>query len=116
VKLVSEQGVGTIAAGVAKAHADVILISDTTRNRSGAADVAQARGTPWELGLAETHQTLASNGCASCRTSSGRPTEDRSRRDHRRPLGAEEFGFATAPLSCRLCDDARLHLDTCPVG
>ncbi len=86
VKLVSEQGVGTIAAGVAKAHADVILISGHDGG-TGAAPLTSLKhaGTPWELGLAETHQTLAANGLRSRVVAAGRrTTEDRPRRHHRR--------------------------------
>src|SRR6266851_4733864 len=90
-KLVSEVGVGTVAAGVSKAHADVVLISGHDGG-TGAAPLTSLKhaGAPWELGLAETQQTL---------------------------LGAEEFGFASAPLVVAGCVMMRVcHLDTCPVG
>ncbi len=111
VKLVSEQGVGTIAAGVAKAHADVILISGHDGG-TGAAPLTSLKhaGSPWELGLAEAHQTLARNGLRSrVVLQTDGQFENRSRRHHRGTTRAEEFGFATAPLVVfGLCDDARL--------
>jgi glutamate synthase (NADPH) large chain len=119
VKLVSEQGVGTIAAGVAKAHADVILISGHDGG-TGAAPLSSLKhaGTPWELGLAETHQTLAANGLRS-RVVVQVDGQLKTGRDViiAALLGAEEFGFATAPLVVAGCVMMRVcHLDTCPVG
>jgi glutamate synthase (NADPH) large chain len=119
VKLVSEQGVGTIAAGVAKAHADVILISGHDGG-TGAAPLTSLKhaGTPWELGLAETHQTLAANGLRS-RVVLQTDGQLKTGRDVivAALLGAEEFGFATAPLVVSGCVMMRVcHLDTCPVG
>ena len=119
VKLVSEQGVGTIAAGVAKAHADVILISGHDGG-TGAAPLTSLKhaGTPWELGLAETHQTLARNGLRS-RVVLQVDGQLKTGRDViiAALLGAEEFGFATAPLVVSGCVMMRVcHLDTCPVG
>jgi len=119
VKLVSEQGVGTIAAGVAKAHADVILISGHDGG-TGAAPLTSLKhaGTPWELGLAETHQTLAANGLRS-RVALQVDGQLKTGRDViiAALLGAEEFGFATAPLVVAGCVMMRVcHLDTCPVG
>ena len=119
VKLVSEQGVGTIAAGVAKAHADVILISGHDGG-TGAAPLTSLKhaGTPWELGLAETHQTLALNGLRS-RVVVQVDGQLKTGRDViiAALLGAEEFGFATAPLVVSGCVMMRVcHLDTCPVG
>ncbi len=119
VKLVSEQGVGTIAAGVAKAHADVILISGHDGG-TGAAPLTSLKhaGTPWELGLAETHQTLAANGLRS-RVVLQVDGQLKTGRDViiAALLGAEEFGFATAPLVVAGCVMMRVcHLDTCPVG
>ncbi len=119
VKLVSEQGVGTIAAGVAKAHADVILISGHDGG-TGAAPLTSLKhaGTPWELGLAEAHQTLAQNGLRS-RVVVQVDGQLKTGRDViiAALLGAEEFGFATAPLVVSGCVMMRVcHLDTCPVG
>jgi glutamate synthase (NADPH/NADH) large chain len=119
VKLVSEQGVGTIAAGVAKAHADVILISGHDGG-TGAAPLTSLKhaGTPWELGLAEAHQTLAANGLRS-RVVLQVDGQLKTGRDvvMAALLGAEEFGFATAPLVVSGCVMMRVcHLDTCPVG
>ena len=119
VKLVSEQGVGTIAAGVAKAHADVILISGHDGG-TGAAPLTSLKhaGTPWELGLAETHQTLAANGLRS-RVVLQVDGQLKTGRDViiAALLGAEEYGFATAPLVVSGCVMMRVcHLDTCPVG
>jgi glutamate synthase (NADPH/NADH) large chain len=119
VKLVSEQGVGTIAAGVAKAHADVILISGHDGG-TGAAPLSSLKhaGTPWEMGLAETHQTLAANGLRS-RVVLQVDGQLKTGRDVivAALLGAEEFGFATAPLVVSGCVMMRVcHLDTCPVG
>jgi glutamate synthase (NADPH/NADH) large chain len=119
VKLVSEQGVGTIAAGVAKAHADVILISGHDGG-TGAAPLTSLKhaGTPWELGLAETHQTLATNGLRS-RVVLQTDGQLKTGRDVivAALLGAEEFGFASAPLVVSGCIMMRVcHLDTCPVG
>jgi glutamate synthase (NADPH/NADH) large chain len=119
VKLVSEQGVGTIAAGVAKAHADVILISGHDGG-TGAAPLTSLKhaGSPWELGLAEAHQTLAANGLRS-RVVLQVDGQLKTGRDVviAALLGAEEFGFATAPLVVSGCVMMRVcHLDTCPVG
>ena len=119
VKLVSEQGVGTIAAGVAKAHADVILISGHDGG-TGAAPLTSLKhaGTPWEIGLAEAHQTLAANGLRS-RVTLQVDGQLKTGRDVviAALLGAEEFGFATAPLVVSGCVMMRVcHLDTCPVG
>ncbi len=119
VKLVSEQGVGTIAAGVAKAHADVILISGHDGG-TGAAPLTSLKhaGTPWELGLAEAHQTLAANGLRS-RVVLQTDGQLKTGRDViiAALLGAEEYGFATAPLVVSGCVMMRVcHLDTCPVG
>jgi glutamate synthase (NADPH/NADH) large chain len=119
VKLVSEQGVGTIAAGVAKAHADVILISGHDGG-TGAAPLSSLKhaGTPWEIGLAETHQTLAANGLRS-RVVLQVDGQLKTGRDVviAALLGAEEYGFATAPLVVSGCVMMRVcHLDTCPVG
>ena len=119
VKLVSEQGVGTIATGVAKAHADVILISGHDGG-TGAAPLTSLKhaGTPWEIGLAETHQTLAANGLRN-RVVLQVDGQLKTGRDViiAALLGAEEFGFATAPLVVAGCVMMRVcHLDTCPVG
>jgi len=119
VKLVAEQGVGTIAAGVAKAHADVILISGHDGG-TGAAPLTSLKhaGTPWEMGLAEAHQTLAANGLRS-RVVVQVDGQLKTGRDVviAAMLGAEEFGFATAPLVVSGCVMMRVcHLDTCPVG
>lgn len=119
VKLVSEAGVGTIAAGVAKAGAQVILISGHDGG-TGAAPISSIHhaGLPWELGLAETHQTLIQNGL---RTRVTIETDGKlmSGRDVAIAclLGAEEFGFATAPLITMGCAMMRVcNLDTCPFG
>ena len=119
VKLVSEAGVGTIAAGVAKAGAQVILISGHDGG-TGAAPISSIHnaGLPWELGLAETHQTLIQNGLRSRvvietdgKLMSGRDVAIAAL------LGAEEFGFATAPLVSMGCMMMRVcNLDTCPFG
>ena len=119
VKLVSEAGVGTIAAGVAKAGAQVILISGHDGG-TGAAPISSIHhaGLPWELGLAETHQTLIQNGLrgrvvleTDGKLMSGRDVVIASL------LGAEEFGFATAPLISMGCSMMRVcQLDTCPFG
>ncbi len=119
VKLVSEQGVGTIAAGVAKAHADVVLISGHDGG-TGAAPLTSLKhaGTPWEIGLTEAHQTLAANGLRS-RVVLQVDGQLKTGRDVviAAMLGAEEFGFATAPLVVSGCVMMRVcHLDTCPVG
>ena len=119
VKLVSEVGVGTIAAGVAKGHADVILISghDGGTGASPQTSIKHA-GLPWELGLAETHQTLILNNLRS-RVVLETDGQLRTGRDVAIAalLGAEEFGFATAPLVAMGCIMMRVcHLDTCPVG
>lgn len=119
VKLVSEAGVGTIAAGVAKAGADKILISGDSGG-TGASPLSsiQHAGTPWELGLAETHQTLTLNGLRS-RVRIETDGQMRTGRDVAIAalLGAEEFGFATAPLVVQGCIMMRkCHLNTCPVG
>jgi glutamate synthase (NADPH/NADH) large chain len=119
VKLVSEIGVGTVAAGVAKAHADVVLISGHDGG-TGAAPLTSLKhaGTPWELGLAETQQTLVRNGLRD-RIVVQVDGQIRTGRDVvvAALLGAEEFGFATAPLVVSGCVMMRVcHLDTCPVG
>ncbi len=119
VKLVSEVGVGTIAAGVAKAHADVVLISgyDGGTGASPQTSIAHA-GLPWELGLAETHQTLVMNNLRS-RIAVETDGQLKTGRDVviAALLGAEEFGFATAPLVATGCIMMRVcHLNTCPTG
>ncbi|HEY9698733.1 MAG TPA: glutamate synthase large subunit [Trichocoleus sp.] len=119
VKLVSEVGVGTIAAGVAKAHADVVLISgfDGGTGASPQTSIKHA-GLPWELGLAETHQTLVLNNLRS-RIVVETDGQMKTGRDVvvAALLGAEEFGFATAPLVTLGCIMMRVcHLNTCPVG
>ncbi len=119
VKLVSEVGVGTIAAGVAKGHADVILVSgyDGGTGASPQSSIQHA-GLPWELGLAETHQTLLVNNLRS-RVVIETDGQMKTGRDVviAALLGAEEFGFSTAPLVVLGCIMMRVcHLDTCPVG
>ena len=119
VKLVAEAGVGTIAAGVAKAHADVVLISghDGGTGASPLTSIAHA-GLPWELGLAETHQTLVLNNLRS-RIAVETDGQLKTGRDVvvAALLGAEEFGFATAPLVATGCIMMRVcHLNTCPAG
>ncbi len=119
VKLVAEVGVGTIAAGVAKAHADVVLISghDGGTGASPQTGIKHA-GVPWELGLAETHQTLVLNDLRS-RIIVETDGQLKTGRDVvvAALLGAEEFGFATAPLVAMGCIMMRVcHLNTCPVG
>jgi glutamate synthase (ferredoxin) len=119
VKLVSEVGVGTVAAGVAKAHADVVLISGHDGG-TGASPISSIKnaGTPWELGLAETHQTLVLNNLRS-RIYVETDGQLKTGRDVvvAALLGAEEFGFATAPLVTLGCVMMRVcHLNTCPVG
>ncbi|WP_122817259.1 glutamate synthase large subunit [Nocardioides pantholopis] len=119
VKLVSEVGVGTVATGVSKAHADVVLISGHDGG-TGASPLTSLKhaGGPWELGLAETQQTLLLNGLrdrivvqADGQLKTGRDVLIAAL------LGAEEFGFATAPLVVSGCIMMRVcHLDTCPVG
>ena len=119
VKLVSENGVGTVAAGVSKAHADVVLISGHDGG-TGASPLTSLKhaGAPWELGLAETQQTLLLNGLrdrivvqVDGQLKTGRDVVIAAL------LGAEEFGFATAPLVVSGCIMMRVcHLDTCPVG
>jgi glutamate synthase (NADPH/NADH) large chain len=119
VKLVAEVGVGTVAAGVAKAKADVVLISGHDGG-TGASPLTSLKhaGAPWELGLAETQQTLMLNGLrdrivvqADGQMKTGRDVMIAAL------LGAEEFGFATAPLVVSGCIMMRVcHLDTCPVG
>jgi glutamate synthase (ferredoxin) len=119
VKLVAEVGVGTIAAGVSKAHADVVLISghDGGTGASPLTSIKHA-GAPWELGLAETHQTLVLNDLRSRivvevdgQLKTGRDVVIGAL------LGAEEFGFATGPLVAMGCIMMRVcHLNTCPVG
>jgi len=119
VKLVSEVGVGTIAAGVVKAHADHVLISGDTGG-TGASPLTSIKhtGLPWELGIAETHQTLVMNDLRSrvvLQTDGGLKTG----RDVviAALLGAEEMGFSTAPLIALGCIMMRkCHLNTCPVG
>src|SRR5204863_9802009 len=119
VKLVAEVGVGTVAAGVAKAHADVVLISgyDGGTGASPQTGIKHA-GIPWELGLAETHQTLVLNNLRS-RIIVETDGQLKTGRDViiAALLGAEEFGFATAPLVAMGCIMMRVcHLNTCPVG
>ena len=119
VKLVSEVGVGTIAAGVAKGHADVILVSgyDGGTGASPQSSIQHA-GLPWELGLAETHQTLLINNLRS-RVVLETDGQMKTGRDVviAALLGAEEYGFSTAPLIILGCIMMRVcHLDTCPVG
>ncbi|HEX5100792.1 MAG TPA: glutamate synthase large subunit [Polyangiaceae bacterium] len=119
VKLVAEAGVGTVAAGVAKAHADVILIAghDGGTGASPLTSIKHA-GVPWELGIAETHQTLVNNDLRS-RVVLQADGQMRTGRDViiAALLGAEEFGFATAPLVASGCIMMRkCHLNTCPVG
>jgi glutamate synthase domain-containing protein 2/glutamate synthase domain-containing protein 1/glutamate synthase domain-containing protein 3 len=119
VKLVAEVGVGTIAAGVAKAHADVVLISghDGGTGASPQTSIKHA-GAPWELGLAETHQVLVMNNLRS-RIAVETDGQLKTGRDVvvAALLGAEEFGFATAPLVALGCIVMRVcHLNTCPVG
>ncbi len=119
VKLVAEVGVGTVAAGVSKAHADVVLISGHDGG-TGASPLTSLKhaGAPWELGLAETQQTLMLNGLrdrivvqADGQMKTGRDVVIAAL------LGAEEYGFATAPLVVSGCIMMRVcHLDTCPVG
>ncbi len=119
VKLVAEVGVGTVAAGVAKAHADVVLISGHDGG-TGASPLTSLKhaGSPWELGLAETQQTLLLNGLrdrivvqVDGQLKTGRDVVIGAL------LGAEEYGFATAPLVVSGCIMMRVcHLDTCPVG
>ena len=119
VKLVAEVGVGTVAAGVSKAHADVVLISGHDGG-TGASPLTSLKhaGAPWELGLAETQQTLLLNGLrdrivvqVDGQLKTGRDVVIAAL------LGAEEFGFATAPLVVSGCMMMRVcHLDTCPVG
>ena len=120
VKLVSEVGVGTVAAGVAKAKADHITIAGHDGG-TGASPLSSLKhaGTPWELGLSETQQTLVLNRLRGRVADPGRrPDEDRPRRRRSaRILGADEFGFATAPLVAEGCIMMRkCHLNTCPVG
>ena len=119
VKLVAEQGVGTVATGVSKAHADVVLISGHDGG-TGASPLTSLKhaGGPWELGLAETQQTLLMNGLrdrivvqVDGQIKTGRDVVVAAL------LGGEEFGFATAPLVVSGCIMMRVcHLDTCPVG
>jgi glutamate synthase (NADPH/NADH) large chain len=119
VKLVAEVGVGTVAAGVSKAHADVVLISGHDGG-TGASPLTSLKhaGAPWELGLAETQQTLMLNGLrdrivvqVDGQMKTGRDVVIAAL------LGGEEFGFATAPLVVSGCVMMRVcHLDTCPVG
>ena len=120
VKLVAEVGVGTVAAGVAKAHADVVLISGRRRRHRRIARSASIKhaGIPWELGLAETQQVLVMNDLRSRirvqtdgKLQTGRDVAIAAL------LGAEEFGFSTAPLVAMGCIMMRkCHLNTCPVG
>jgi glutamate synthase (NADPH/NADH) large chain len=119
VKLVSQVGVGTVAAGVAKAYSDVVLISghDGGTGASPLSSIKHA-GAPWELGLAETQQTLLVNGLRD-RIVVQTDGQLKTGRDVviAALLGAEEFGFATAPLVVSGCIMMRVcHLDTCPVG
>jgi glutamate synthase (NADPH/NADH) large chain len=119
VKLVAEVGVGTVAAGVAKAHSDVVLISGHDGG-TGAAPLTSLKhaGIPWEIGLAETQQTLLVNGLrdrivvqVDGQLKTGRDVVVGAL------LGAEEYGFASAPLVVSGCIMMRVcHLDTCPVG
>jgi glutamate synthase (NADPH/NADH) large chain len=119
VKLVSESGIGTVAAGVAKAHADAILVAGHDGG-TGASPLSsiQHAGTPWEIGLAETQEVLVMNGLrtrvvvqADGQLKTGRDVVVAAL------LGAEEFGFATAPLVASGCVMMRkCHLNTCPVG
>ncbi|HEY5098311.1 MAG TPA: glutamate synthase-related protein, partial [Acidimicrobiales bacterium] len=119
VKLVAEVGVGTVAAGVAKAHSDVVLISGHDGGTGATPLTSQKHaGIPWELGLAETQQTLLANDLrdrivvqVDGQLKTGRDVVIAAL------LGAEEFGFATAPLVVSGCIMMRVcHLDTCPVG
>jgi glutamate synthase (NADPH/NADH) large chain len=119
VKLVSEVGVGTVAAGVAKAHSDVVLISGDSGG-TGASPVTSIKhaGIPWELGLAETHQVLVLNNLRS-RIIVQTDGQLKTGRDVvvAALLGAEEFGFATSALVVSGCIMMRVcHLNTCPVG
>jgi glutamate synthase domain-containing protein 2/glutamate synthase domain-containing protein 3 len=119
VKLVSESGVGTVAAGVAKAHADVVLIAGHDGG-TGASPLTSLKhaGTPWELGLAETQQVLVMNDLRS-RITVQTDGKLKTGRDVAIAalLGAEEFGFSTAPLVAMGCIMMRkCHLNTCPVG
>jgi glutamate synthase (NADPH/NADH) large chain len=119
VKLVAEVGVGTVAAGVSKAHADVVLISGHDGG-TGASPLTSLKhaGAPWELGLAETQQTLMLNGLRD-RIVVQTDGQLKTGRDVvvAALLGAEEYGFATAPLVVSGCVMMRVcHLDTCPVG
>ena len=119
VKLVSSVGVGTVAAGVSKAHADVVLISGYDGG-TGAAPLTSLKhaGAPWEIGLADTQQTLVLNGLRD-RITVQCDGGMRTARDVivAALLGAEEYGFATAPLVVSGCIMMRVcHLDTCPVG
>ena len=119
VKLVSEVGVGTIAVGVAKARADLILISGDTGG-TGASPLSSIKhaGSPWELGLAEAHQALVANDLRG-RVRLQTDGQLKTGRDVviAALLGAEEFGFATAPLIAQGCVMMRkCHLNTCPVG
>ncbi len=119
VKLVAQVGVGTVAAGVSKAHADVVLISGHDGG-TGASPLTSLKhaGGPWELGLAETQQTLLLNGLRD-RIVVQTDGQLKTGRDVvvAALLGAEEFGFATAPLVVAGCIMMRVcHLDTCPVG
>ena len=119
VKLVSSVGVGTVAAGVSKAHADVVLISGHDGG-TGAAPLTSLKhaGAPWEIGLADTQQTLVLNGLRD-RITVQADGGMRTARDVvvAALLGAEEFGFSTAPLIVAGCIMMRVcHLDTCPVG
>ncbi|HEU0101789.1 MAG TPA: glutamate synthase large subunit [Mycobacteriales bacterium] len=119
VKLVAEVGIGTVAAGVSKAHADVVLVSGHDGG-TGASPLTSLKhaGSPWELGLAETQQTLLLNGLRD-RITVQVDGQLKTGRDVviAALLGAEEYGFATAPLVVSGCIMMRVcHLDTCPVG
>ena len=119
VKLVAEVGVGTVAAGVSKAHADKVLISGDSGG-TGASPLSSIKyaGIPWELGLAETHQTLVLNDLRG-RIKVETDGQMKTGRDVAIAalLGAEEFGFSTAPLIVEGCIMMRkCHLNTCPVG
>ncbi len=119
VKLVSKTGVGTIASGVAKAFADKIVISGYDGGTGASPKTSiQHAGVPWEIGLAETHQTLKLNDLRS-RVKLETDGKLLTGKDvaYACALGAEEFGFATAPLVVLGCIMMRVcHKDTCPVG
>src|SRR5208282_2092253 len=119
VKLVAEVGVGTVAAGVSKAHADHVLISGHDGG-TGASPISSIKhaGAPWEMGLAETQQTLVKNDLRG-RIRVQTDGQLKTGRDVAVAalLGAEEFGFSSAPLVTMGCIMMRVcHLNTCPVG